>query len=404
MLGSTLKMDFGLAGQILDFQMYPTRRSQHFSKQPHNILIVCISPALPKGKFEVLVLNEVSRACILSCVDFSHFEKLNESSVEVRSFIQLDKFHAFSGKILVGKIRMALDEPAEMDRPTGSALGHLADLFFQGYQIRSRKDKVVRQFITTVLRDFKIPRHSSWVTNKDFKNGFEDAATDCRLSFAKRQRPTTPPLVIPQIAWFTPPNTAGTINSPQTPRLKIPAIGILTPPSTGTTSGFRKGITDRPQGIQGNRVLGITNLSSAAAGSFTLNSVSSTPRRTASPSSEDDTSDSELDELSDVVGSDEALWEFAGAVRPGSDAGSDASSITLGRRHSANTGRKMPVVKRSGALPKVLWKKVDRHSAPDKGKQPSLQQATVKAWLDEAEDGANLAERGNSSANAIVID
>ncbi|KAL9083109.1 MAG: hypothetical protein Q9159_005983 [Coniocarpon cinnabarinum] len=328
---------------------------------------------LYRGCFEVLVLHEISTPCVIACMNFASLVKLASTSAAVASLINLEEFHQS-----VKRIVKEMDGQYQLDHPTGTAIGDILNLVSQ-FRTQAIEKGFVNRFVGTVLENFQVPGRQNWSRNKEFAEALR-TATDLNHGLSKIEK------------------------RPQTPPPKMPAMGLFTPPNTGMTSILQSSTTYGSGGTQRNRVFRLKNMSSAAAGGIALNSASNKPHITAPPSSEFDTSGSEADELSDIVGSDEALWRLAGAVRPSSDAASDASSITLGRRASPNTGRKMPAAKQSGALPKVLWKKVGRHDASNKGKQLSLEQAMVKAWLDEAEEGANSAERGNSSTNAIVID
>lgn len=297
-----------------------------------------------RGCFELFVLREVSSPCIMACVDFNQLLHANSSSLDLRTFLQLNLYRPL--KKSTKTIYKEIDTPSMLDQSTGAALGALVGLVFSKSQLQPTTPRAINRFIDAVLGDYKVPDFEKWRTNQEFLEAVKDGISNSM--------------------------TRGYPRLCTTPTPKAPPMGLSTPPKScrATVRGHAQ------------QMLQIDATPSAGRSKPSPDdSIPDDSMLEAAPSELKRSPDlGEGIELISDFASDDYDLDFASAVRK-SEGLSDASSQTLGRRSTAPAGCPLPRIDWLQESPNLEWQSIERRERSNAAEHGNIRQAFLQSWL-----------------------
>ena len=317
------------------------------------------------GCFELLVLNEVSKACVLACVNLNDILNLASLSPAVDSFMQLGLLKTSSNR----QYFRDKDTPVTLDSPTGFAAGALIVLFFTLSKIQACDGSSIDCFVCSLLRDFAMPGREKWSVNDDFLTGLKNGLESQALAHLAKARNMRSPRKAP--------NKALTVRGTSRVAATAPRYSSL--------------VTYGPGTAMPNRVMRMGTLYPATVIDPDLATMryhhNPLPDASGSQETEEKDGSSEWDivSLNDIFSNEE---EHRAVLHDSVDAGeetNDAPSATIGRQDPLNgtvTAGDSPAF----AMRYVQWDALLLPEVVDNSEQKSIRRAMLHAWLYE-EDG-----------------
>ena len=154
-----------------------------------------------RGRHELLVLHEVSAACIISTFTLDLLRGLTRKSTAVNTFLQMKIFES-SCRSAVPNILQKLEFPAYLDETTGIAVGAITALMIPPSPQPNLASRGVFSIVSSLLSNYAIPGYETWNTDKDFMNGVfhglrigpgSEASTGPQTPSQMHLPPLTPP-------------------------------------------------------------------------------------------------------------------------------------------------------------------------------------------------------------------
>ena len=154
-----------------------------------------------RGHFEMLVLHDISAACIVSSFTLDLLRGLTKKSGAVNSFLQMKTFETFC-MYSVPTILQHLEFPAYLDETTGIAVGAIAALIIPPSPQPNLASRSLSSIVSSLLSNYAIPGYETWHEDKEFMNGLfhgfrivpgSEASTSPQTPSQTHLPPLTPP-------------------------------------------------------------------------------------------------------------------------------------------------------------------------------------------------------------------